>query len=283
LKDRSFCALDGQGGTRILQTSAGAFPAPAGVYYGSLDSPSKTQILSSTTNAIYADPGCLVFEQNGVLTRQAFDARSGELAGPPETIGDPILGLRGPSYLPLSIARNGTLAYWKSALTPTELLWFDRTGRPLGRVGGVARHDSPALSPDGTKVLVTMRESQNQNEVWRFDLSSGSSSRLTFTPGVARFGIWAPDSKNIAFSAAGPEGPQIIRKAASGAGLETRIQGPGRHYAVFPDDWSRDARWLVHVAATQTAFVVWALDGPPTATCATPRFSGCVRTRTQRR
>ena len=33
-----------------------------------------------------------------------------------------------------------------------------------------------------------------------------------------------------------------------------------RHYAVFPDDWSRDGRWLLYVVASERAFDVWALD-----------------------
>jgi Tol biopolymer transport system component/tRNA A-37 threonylcarbamoyl transferase component Bud32 len=247
-------------GRRFIVFVGSTTPAHAGVYFGSLDSDSKTKILSVGTNAIYAEPGYLLFEQNGVLTRQAFDPRSGALTGQPEATGDPIFGLRGPSYLPLSAARNGTLAYWSAPLTPTELQWFDRNGKLLGTIGGLARHESPALSPDDTKVLATLRENPNLNDIWRFDLSTGGSSRLTFTRGVARFGIWAPDSQNFAFSAANQEGPQIFQKAASGAGQEARIAGPGRHYAVFPDDWSRDARWLIYVVTSQTAFDVWALN-----------------------
>jgi hypothetical protein len=38
------------------------------------------------------------------------------------------------------------------------------------------------------------------------------------------------------------------------------IPGIARHYAAFPDDWSRDGRWLIYVVASERAFDVWSLD-----------------------
>jgi eukaryotic-like serine/threonine-protein kinase len=247
-------------GRRYLVFVGSTTPENAGVYLGSIDSASKTLILPSETNAVYAEPEYLLFEQNGVLTKQSFDAQSGVLSGQPETTGDPILGLRGPRYLPLSVARNGTLAYWNASLTPTDLQWFDRSGRPLGKVGSAGRYDAPMLSPDGTKVIATLRENPNATEIWRFDVSGGGSSRLTFTRGNARFGIWSPDGQHIVSSAGLQQNARIFQMAASGAGQETFIEGTGKLQAVFPEDWSRDARWLIYDVTSQTAFDVWALD-----------------------
>jgi Tol biopolymer transport system component len=236
-------------------------PENTGVYLGSLGSRSKTQLLPVPSNAIFAEPGFLFFEQNGVVARQRFDVGAGALVGAPETIGDPILGLRGPSYLPLSAAQNGTIAFWNGPLTPSELLWVDRTGRAITTLAAATRYDSPSLSPDGERVLVTQRRNQNDNEMWLFDTVTGSSSsRLTFTRGVARFGIWAPNGTEVVYSMATRDGPQIFRQPASGAGEEVRIAGIGGNYAVFPDDWSRDGRWLVYVVASERAFDVWSVD-----------------------
>ena len=110
-------------------------------------------------------------------------------------------------------------------------------------------------------MLVTQRSNANDNEMWLMDAADGSSSsRLTFSRGVARFGIWGPDGSDVVFSMGTPDGPQIFRKPASGAGDEVRIAGIAAKYAVFPDDWSRDGRWLVYVVVTEGAFDVWALD-----------------------
>jgi Tol biopolymer transport system component len=248
-------------GRRFIVFVGSTTPAHAGVYLGSIDSTEIVRLLPSATNAIFAGPDSLLFEQNGTIVRQAINLQAGALRGQPESLGDQILGFLGPGYLPLSVASNGTMAYWTQRLTTSELLWLDRTGRALGRVGStMRRYDNPVLSRDGTKVLVTFRENSNSNEIWRFDLASGGASRLTFTRGVARFPIWAPDSQTIAFSSPGDEGSQIVQKSASGAGEESRIEGLGRHWAVFPDDWSLDGRWLLYVVSSETAMDVWALN-----------------------
>jgi Tol biopolymer transport system component len=232
-----------------------------GVYLGSLGSSDARQLLKSPTNAVFAEPGYLFFEQNGVLARQRFDVASASLVGAPELMGDPILGLRGPSYLPLSAAGNGTIAFWNGPLTPSELVWVDRSGRPVRTIASTTRYDSPTLSPDGSRVMVTFRANANENEVWLMDAADGgSSSRITFSRGVARFGIWAANGNDVVFSMGTRDGPQIFRKPASGAGDEVRIAGINATYAVFPDDWSRDGRWLVYTVVSEGAFDVWALD-----------------------
>ena len=236
-------------------------PDNTGIYLGSLGSRSTTQLLKTASNAVFVEPGYLLFEQNGVITRQRFDVAGGSLVGAPEPVGDPIQVLRGPSYLPLSGAHNGTIAYWNAVLTFSELVWADRSGRTLRTLAAATRYESPSLSPDGTRVLVTLRSNQNENEMWVFDTATGtSSSRMTFTRGVARFGIWDPSGNEVVFSMGTATGPQIFRKPASGAGDEVRIGDTGANYAVFPDDWSRDGRRLVYVAVSEKAFDVWSLD-----------------------
>jgi Tol biopolymer transport system component len=232
-----------------------------GVYLGSLESRERTQLLKSAANAVFAEPGYLLFEQNGVLARQRFDVASGSLVGAVEPLGDPIVGLRGPSYVPLSAARNGTIASWNAPLTPSELMWVDRSGRVVRVLASGTRYDSPTLSPDGTRVLVTVRNTANDNEMWLMDAADGSSSsRVTFTRGVARFGIWGPKGSEVVYSMGTEDGPQIFRKPASGAGDEVRIPGIARNYAVFPDDWSRDGRWLVYVVVSERGFDVWMVN-----------------------
>ena len=246
---------------RLIFFASSSIPDNTGVYLGSLGSRETKQLLKIPSNAVFAEPGYLFFEQNGVVARQRFDFASGSLVGAPEPLGDAILALRGPSFLPLSAAANGTIALWNAPLTPSELLWVDRSGRVVRTLAAAAnRYDSPTLSPDGTRVLVTQRFNANDNEMWLMDATDGSSSRITFSRGVARFGIWSPDGNDVVFSMGTPDGPQIFRKPASGGGDEGRIAGIAAKYAVFPDDWSRDGRWLVYVVVTEGAFDVWALD-----------------------
>jgi Tol biopolymer transport system component len=88
------------------------------------------------------------------------------------------------------------------------------------------------------------------------------ASRVTFpvagVAGFAHFGIWSPDGKDIVHSTRSATTTQIIRRAASGIGQESALLAPP---ALFPEDWSRDGRWLVYNAISgKTAVDIWALN-----------------------
>jgi Tol biopolymer transport system component len=232
-----------------------------GVYLGSIDSNERTLILRTAANAVYATSGHLLFEQSGNLMVQAFEARTGVLSGQASALGDRVSSSPAPGYLPVSIGADGTMAYWNGRPSATELLWFERNGRPLGRIGTPGPYQSPALSPDATKVLITEMISPGRTELTNVDVSSGVTTRLMFSGAgqlASAFGIWSSDGKDIVYTSVGANGVRMQQRAASGIGREPELLGPP---ALFPEDWSRDGRWLVHtVIAGKTLSDIWAFN-----------------------
>jgi Tol biopolymer transport system component len=232
-------------GRRFIFHVLSASPEHTGVFVGSLDTGEKTQILRSSVNAVYAGSGHLLFDQAGTLMVQPFDNSVGALSGQASAFGDRVLAAPGPGYLALSIGADGTLAYWNGQAATTELLWFDRSGRPLGKVETAKQYQSPALSPGARSLLITEHMTPGRNDLWNIDLSSGVPSRLTFPTGefsFARFGIWSPDGKTLLYSSFDEEGRHMYQMAANGTSQEEVSLGP----ALFPEDWSRDGRWIVY-------------------------------------
>ena len=249
------------GGRRFIFYVRSTIPTNSGVYVGSLDSGEKTQVMSSTVNAVYAGSGHLLFEQAGTLMVQPFDAKAGLLTGQASAFGDHVFAGPGPNYLALSIAADGTMAYWNGLAGTTELQWFERNGRPLGKLGSAKVYQSPALSPDAKNLLITEQISPSRVELSNVDLSSGVSSRLTFPVGpfsFARFGIWSPDGKAIVYSSVHADGFHMYQMAASGADQESVPLGPAEY--AFPEDWSRDGHWLVYNRAGKTGWDIWAFN-----------------------
>jgi Tol biopolymer transport system component len=153
------------------------------------------------------------------------------------------------------------MAYWDGQAATTELLWFDRNGRPLGKVGPAKPYQSPALSADASSLLITEQISPGRADLLKIDLSSGVPSRLTFPTGeysFGRFGIWSPDGKSLVYGSSQPEGTGMYQMAPGGGGQEPVPIGLP---ALFPEDWSRDQRWLVYNAiAPGTGVDIWAFD-----------------------
>lgn len=243
-------------GRRFIFYVRSTKPENSGVYLGSIDSADKTLVLRSRATGVFGKPGHLLFEQREALAVQEFDADARTVKGPVLALGDHVRELLGPGYLPVSLADNGTMAYWNGDRADSQLTWFDRSGRILGGLGSPDWYVDPVVSPDGRKVIVTQRRGPNEDDIWSFDLSTGASSRLTFSPGFGHFGVWSPDSQTVIFSANAAGVPYLYQKAASG-GDESALFGPGAHYAIFPNDWSRDGRWLIYGTPGVTGWDVW--------------------------
>src|SRR5690606_19712714 len=109
------------------------------------------------------------------------------------------------------------------------------------------RSDAPRLSPDGQRVLLMQRRTNNLVHIWRADLETGVFSQLTFGADAGRFGIWSPDGESLVYAAPGLGTGKLFQKSASGAGADVTLLDAGRRYALFPEDWSADGRWLLYV------------------------------------
>ncbi len=249
-------------GRRFIYYARSRTPENSGVYLGSLDREPARLIRSSLASAVFVEPDQLLFELNGNLVRQTFDVEAGELMGKPVSLGDRVHGLFGPAFLPLSASRGGTLAYWNGSPPATALLWMDRSGRVLDSLpmGERVRHMAPSLSRDGTRLLVTRHSGPNQQDLWTMDLAVATPTRVAYSSGLGRFGIWSPDGAQIAFSAFEGGVWRLLRKAAGGAGDDVLLPTPAR-WAKFAEDWSRDGRWLLYcVSGGRTSWDIWTFD-----------------------
>ena len=101
--------------------------------------------------------------------------------------------------------------------------WRDRTGKRLETMGQpVEARGDFSLSPDGSRVAYVATLGSGPGDVWVLELSSGLSTRITFSNGV--FPRWSPDGKHPYY--ANPKG--IHRKAADGSGEEELVMKGGQ-------------------------------------------------------
>jgi Tol biopolymer transport system component len=107
------------------------------------------------------------------------------------------------------------------------------------------------LSPDGTRLAVSIIDTTGNPDIWLIDLVHGGvSTRFTFDPAPDLFPIWSSDSKQIAFTSIRAAGPGTYLKAANGAGNEELVGASASPVATY--DWSRDGRYILHLAIGPT-------------------------------
>jgi Tol biopolymer transport system component len=233
--------------------------AVSGTYVGSIDSHSYRLVLSSSARSIYAPPGHLLYERAGNLIAQAFDDASATLNGPAITLPDRVVTLGGPSWLPASAAAD-VVAYWSGDGRPTfDVNVVDRSGHSLQKVLPPGQYTGVGWSPDGSRALVTERVDPQSDTLSTIDLKTGTRVRFTLAPGVAHFGVWSPDGKQVIFSSLEDGLPRLYRKALPGNTTEVSIVPSLRQPNWFPTDWSADGQLVLYSAPGPLAWDIFAL------------------------
>src|SRR5688572_19442766 len=194
------------------------------VRVGNLDSAEDIPLFfTAPTRIVYSLPGVLLFVRAGTLMAQPFDADrlrlSGDLFPVAQQIGQVAAGnLAG--IAGFGASSNGTLVYRVgSAGAPTELAWFDRTGRKVGTVPVAGNFINPILSPDQNRVAVERIDGSNR-DIWIVDLARGTSSRFTFDPAVEQYPVFSADGQQILFVSDRSGAWDLYSKAANGIGEE---------------------------------------------------------------
>jgi len=237
------------GGRWVIYNTFRAGDGPSAgesIHLASLDGKVVRQIFTTERAAVYAGPGYLLYLRSDTLMAQAIDPDSGNLRGGPTPVASPI------EYNPTSIdpgafsaSANGVLVFRRGgAVAEDRLVWFDRPGKSLGTLGGVADYSNPALSPDGNRLAIGIRDpSTAKRDVWILDLVRDTTSRLTFDPADDFNPVWSPDGARVAFTSDRRGHRDVYVKNASGTGEDELLLSSA--LAKNVEDWSRDGRWIV--------------------------------------
>ena len=224
----------------------------SGVYVASLDSQESRFLFRSNSRAEYAPPGYLLFVRGGTLMAQAFDVEQMQVSGEPTPVAEQMVN-RNAGVADFSTSENGILVYLGGFDTALEeFVWFDRSGRQLGRIGGPGAYESPTLSPDGKRLAFESVDPLTGNlDIWTMDLDRGVTSRFTFDAGREFRPIWSHDGTQIVFSSNRDGRGSLYRKTSFGSGndellLQADASLVARDAVLGAMDWSSDDRFLAY-------------------------------------
>ena len=211
----------------------------------------STIVLRGGSGAQYAPSGQLVYGAAGTLRAVGFDATHLSVVGPsgailPDVLTSPI------GALEAGLARDGTLVYVNGGAGSLErtLVWVDREGRETPTGAPPRRYFYPRISPDGTRVAVSVNELDNN--IWVWDSSAALLRRITSGSAVDAGPVWTSDGRRIVFmsSRAGPQ--NLFSLASDGTGtLERMAESPNSQAptAITRDDTLVFTEWFPDTGA----------------------------------
>jgi len=125
---------------------------------------------------------------------------------------------------------------------PQEMVWVNREGKVVGRVGAVQNAIFfPEISPDGKSIAVSARDGEvNDRDVWIHDVAGGSKRVHSPAKGNDNFPIWSPDGKQIVWTSSRTGEYELYRQDS------LLLKQPASQY---PRSISLGGRWLLYTHA----------------------------------
>jgi serine/threonine-protein kinase len=211
---------------------------------------SKTLVRGASA-AEYIDTGHIVYVAGGTLRVAPFDLSRLEVTGDPVPLVEQV-GLRGVGVGNFAISKTGTLVYLPGdaqAEPPRSLVWVTRQGREEPIDAPQRAYSVPRLSPDGLRLALQITD--QENDIWIWDLTRHTLTRLTFDPAIDTLPVWTPDGTRIVFNSTRSGVQNLYRQAADGTGSVERLTTTGNPqfpFSITPDG----ARLLLGEVAPST-------------------------------
>jgi serine/threonine protein kinase len=261
-------------GQHYLYLVSSADPAKAGIFAGSLGSEDKTRVLPVASNAVYVEPGLLLFQRGASVYAQPFDASALALSGEPVRIADEVMSnaTMGQGYFDASV--TGVLGYFASSQAggaggeeswDFQLQWADRGAQPLGMVGPHGPYRGVEVSPNGQRVAVH-RHDGTGGDIWVMEPPPAAPRRITFDATQDNSSpVWSPEGDRIVFASKRNNkwGLYVTRSDGSGTDGDLLIESD---LPKAPMSWSPDGKRLVYsVVDPKGAGDIWILPMDGTA------------------
>ena len=211
----------------------------------------RRNLVQGATQPRYAPSGHLIYAQAGNLMAAPFDPQRLAVTGTAVPVVEGVLQFPASGDAQYSLSATGSLVYVPGGVQGAQrkLVWVSHNGAEQPLAAPVRAYLNPRLSPDSGKVAVGINQQQD-SQVWLYDLSRETLTRLTFEGNNNNNPVWTPDGKRVAFNS-NREGPSnIFWQLADGSGGVDRLT-TGEYFQA-PHSWSPDGQLLAFVTTSPT-------------------------------
>jgi Tol biopolymer transport system component len=229
-------------GRHFLYLVSQVSPEKEGVYVSSLDGRENRRVLADTSSVVFAD-GYVFFVRERTLVAQQFDAGRALVSGDVVPVAK-IVSPPADAFAAVTVSENGVLLYaGDSSAADDRLVWFDRTGKPLGPAGELGLGDDPSISAN-EKMIAFRRQTSGRPDIWLRDLVHGTDIRFTSEGQGNVEPFWSPKGDRIVFVSGRATAPDLYQKATGGSGRDELLLSSTN--SKVADQWSRDGRLIVY-------------------------------------
>jgi Tol biopolymer transport system component/predicted Ser/Thr protein kinase len=206
----------------------------------------RKELIRGGSYGRYIPTGHLMYARGTSLYAIPFDVGRMEISGTPLPVLDG--GMLNPysGTANFEVSRTGLLVYTPigpAGINNVGIAWMDRQGKTTPIIGANRPYDNPRLSPDGSRIAVTLRAAND--DIWVYDIARAALSRLTFGGGNSDLALWTPDGKEVMFAAERGRGIVFLRKPWDGSGVAVDLGLGHEPSQLTPPSITPDGRRIV--------------------------------------
>jgi len=211
-------------GRAVLFTVVGSGPIQnARIASLNLQTGERKILVHGGSHPEFVNSGFLIYSSAGSLRAIRFDPERLEVSGDPVAVVEH-LQANAAGVGNFAISASGTLAYVSGdgeGGNARTLTWVDRRGREERINAPTRAYVAPRISPDGARVALDIRD--QENDIWIWDLTRQSLSRLTFDASEDQYPVWTPDGRALLFASSRTGVFNIFRQLANGTGSAEQL------------------------------------------------------------
>ena len=219
----------------------------------------RKTLIEGGSYARYVPTGHIVYVRKGSIFAVPFDATSLELTGPSRELFSGGMLMQESGAASIAFSESGTLVYAPGGPAPSRMFsidWLTLKGETEPLIKAPASYADIALSPDGTKLALTINAANN--DIWTYDIKRATMQRLTFGGGNHGGAAWSPDGRKVAYWAERENQVGIYWRPWDGSGTEEKLIGE-KGYSLFTAGFSPDGKYFLFYRNDKGKSDVWAL------------------------
>ena len=142
----------------------------------------------------------------------------------------------------------------------SQLTWFDRAGKQIGKLGPLADHGNLEISPDGSRVAVAVADrTLRTRNIWMYETGSGKREQFTTDASDENWLIFSPDGGRVVLNAFSTEQSGLFSSPATApVPRKLLLDAPA---GAWPVSWSPDGSSILVVTnSPKTGNDIWSLS-----------------------
>jgi eukaryotic-like serine/threonine-protein kinase len=218
-----------------------------GIYLSSLAAKEKKLIVPALSNPGYSNRHLYYVDERKSVIAVPFDPSGGVVSGEPMVVSSRITYQPSVYWGAYSVGGKDTIVYNSSTgAVHSVLVWYDRNGKELGRVGDPGVMANPSISPDGRRAAVDIADAKSTSvDIWLEDLDHNTSSRFTFAHAEEVTAVWSRDGQRLAYRSIASGNSAVDFKKATGLEAQTQVYVATSGDDIMPNSWSADDREIL--------------------------------------